>query len=86
MYKYIYNLNFIKVNRHFMSTYFLLDPFEFLYYFYRIRWELHKKMSHWIDGWSLRHWFGRLGFNPRSSHTKDSKNGTGYRLANHSAL
>ena len=23
-----------------MSTYFLLDPFEFLYYFYRIRGEL----------------------------------------------
>ena len=30
------NANFIKYNRHFMSTYFLLDPFEFLYYFYRI--------------------------------------------------
>ena len=26
--------------RHFMSTYFLLDPFEFPYYFYRIRREL----------------------------------------------
>ena len=32
--------NFIKHNRHFMSTYFLLDPFEFPYYFYRIRGEL----------------------------------------------
>ena len=32
--------NFIKHNRHFMSTYFLLDPFEFPYYFYRIREEL----------------------------------------------
>ena len=32
------NANFIKHNRHFMSTYFLLDPFEFSYYFYRI-WE-----------------------------------------------
>ena len=32
--------NFIKHNRHFMSTYFLPDPFEFLYYFYRIRGEL----------------------------------------------
>ena len=32
--------NFIKRNRHFMSTYFLLDPFEFQYYFYRIRGEL----------------------------------------------
>ena len=32
--------NFIKHNRHFMSTCFLLDPFEFLYYFYRIRGEL----------------------------------------------
>ena len=27
----------MKHNRHFMSTYFLLDPFEFPYYFYRIR-------------------------------------------------
>ena len=34
------NTNFIKRNRHFMSTYFLLDPFEFPYYFYRIRGEL----------------------------------------------
>ena len=36
IYIYIY-ANFIKHNRHFMSTYFLLDPFEFPYYFYRIR-------------------------------------------------
>ena len=34
------NANFIKHNRHFMSTYFLLDPFEFPYYFYCIRGEL----------------------------------------------
>ena len=34
------NTNFIKHNRHFMPTYFLLDPFEFPYYFYRIRGEL----------------------------------------------
>ena len=34
------NANFIKHNRHFMSTYFLLDLFEFPYYFYRIRGEL----------------------------------------------
>ena len=34
------NANFITHNRHFMSTYFLLDPFEFPYYFYRIRGEL----------------------------------------------
>ena len=46
IYIYIYrqhffvNANFIKHNRHFMSTYFLLDPFEFPYYFYRIRGEL----------------------------------------------
>ena len=39
MYMYIY-ANFIKHNRHFMSTYFLLDLFEFPYYFYRIRGEL----------------------------------------------
>ena len=37
IYIYIYICsNFIKHNRHFMSTYFLLDPFEFPYYFYRI--------------------------------------------------
>ena len=29
------NTNFIKHNRYFLSTYFLLDPFEFPYYFYR---------------------------------------------------
>ena len=34
------NANFIKHNRHFMSTYFLLDPFEFPYYFYHIQGEL----------------------------------------------
>ena len=38
-YIYIY-ANFMKHNRHFMSTYFLLDPFEFRYYFYRILGEL----------------------------------------------
>ena len=32
--------NFITHNRHFMSTYFLLDPFEFPYYFYGILGEL----------------------------------------------
>ena len=32
--------NFIKHYRHFMATYFLLDPFEFPYYFYRIWGEL----------------------------------------------
>ena len=32
--------NFIKHNRQFMFTYFLLDPFEFPYYFYRILGEL----------------------------------------------
>ena len=38
IYIYIYICtNFIKHNRHFMSTYFLLDPFEFPYYFYRIQ-------------------------------------------------
>ena len=39
IYIYIY-ANFIKHNRHFMPTYFLLDPFEFPYYFYRILGEL----------------------------------------------
>ena len=36
IYIYIY-ANFVKHNRHFMPTYFLLDPFEFPYYFYRIQ-------------------------------------------------
>ena len=41
MYIYIYiYIYFIKHNRHFMSTYFLLDPFEFPYYFYCILGEL----------------------------------------------
>ena len=45
-YTYTYvNANFIKHNRHFMSTYFLLDPFEFPYYFYRIQGELIKVLS-----------------------------------------
>ena len=39
IYIYVY-ANFIKHNRHFMPTYFLLDPFEFPYYFYRIRGEI----------------------------------------------
>ena len=39
------NANFIEHNRHFMPTYSLLDPFEFLYYFYRIRGELIKVLS-----------------------------------------
>ena len=34
------NANIIKHNRHFMPTYSLLDPFEFPYYFDRIRGEL----------------------------------------------
>ena len=34
------NINFIKYNRHFLSTYFFLDPFVFPYCFYRIRREL----------------------------------------------
>ena len=39
------NTNFMKHNRHFMSTYFLLDPFEFPYYFYRFRGELFYVLS-----------------------------------------
>ena len=34
---------------------------------------------------SVHQWPGRSGFNPRSSHTKDLKNGTWYLLASHSA-
>ena len=44
IYIYIY-ANFIEHNRHFMPTYSLLDPFEFPYYFYRIRGELIKVLS-----------------------------------------
>ena len=47
MYAYIYihththeYIYIYRYNRHFMPTYFLLDPFEFPYYFYRIRGEL----------------------------------------------
>ena len=33
-------------------------------------------LGHSPNELSVRHWSGRLGFNPMSSHTKDSKNGT----------
>ena len=36
---------------------------------------------HWHNGYSVRQWPGRSGFNPWSSHTKDSKNGTWCLLA-----
>ena len=32
-----------------------------------------KYNNYWHNGESVRHWPGRLGFNPRSNHTKDSK-------------
>ena len=34
------NTNFIKHNRHFLCTYFLVDPFVLPYCFYHIQWEL----------------------------------------------
>ena len=34
------NTNFVEHNRHFLSTYFLIDPFILPYCFYRIRREL----------------------------------------------
>ena len=34
-----------------------------------------------LSGLSVRQWSGRPGFDPRSSHTKDFKNSTWYRLA-----
>ena len=34
------NTNFVEYNRHFLSTYFLVDPFILPYWFYSIRWEL----------------------------------------------
>ena len=33
------------------------------------------------NGFSVRQWSGRPGFNPRSRHTKDFKNGTWYLFA-----
>ena len=46
IYLYIYiNTNFVEHNRHFLSTYFLVDPFILLYYFYRIRRELIDEFS-----------------------------------------
>ena len=41
---------------------------------------------HWRNELSVRQWFGRPGFNPRSSHPKGLKNGTGCHLGQHSAL
>ena len=32
--------------------------------------------AHWSSGQSVRQRSGRPGFNPRSGHTKDFKNGT----------
>ena len=32
--------------------------------------------DHWFNGYSVRKWPGRPAFNPMSSHTKHSKNGT----------
>ena len=36
----------------------------------------------WPRGLRVRQWSGRHGSNPRSTHTKDFLNGTGYLLAN----
>ena len=44
----LFDTNFIKHNRYFMSTYFLLDPFEFRYYFYGIRGELIYVLSKFV--------------------------------------
>ena len=39
------NTNFVEHNRHFLSTYFLVDPFILPYWFYRIRRELHSSSA-----------------------------------------
>ena len=39
-------------------------------------------ISHWPSGQSVHQWSGRPGFSPRSSHTKDSKNGVDTSLLN----
>ena len=40
-----------------------------------------QKPAHCPSGESVRQWSGRPGFNRRSSHTKDFKNGTLYLFA-----
>ena len=37
---------------------------------------VNSKPAHWPIGLNVRQWSGRPGFNPRSRHTKDFKNGT----------
>ena len=39
------------------------------------------KPAHWPSGYCVHQWSGTPGFNPGSSHTKDTKNGTLCRLA-----
>ena len=34
---------------------------------------MENKIANTLKDVDFRQWFGRLGFNPRSSHTKDSK-------------
>ena len=57
--------------------------------------ELYNTMGRWIAAViaakgqhtkSVHQWSGRPGFNSRLSHTKDSKNGTWYLLAEHSVI
>ena len=43
-------------------------------------------MSHWHNGENVLLWPERLGFNPRPSHTKDSKNCTWWLLAKQGAI
>ena len=43
--------------------------------------ELWSRPAHWPSEWSVRKWSGRHGFNPRSRHTKNSKNCTWCNLA-----
>ena len=42
--------------------------FLFLFTFYLLY-----QPGHWPNKYSVHHWSGKPGFNPRSSHTKDSK-------------
>ena len=42
--------------------------------------------GHWPNEWNVRQWSGRRGFNPMSSHIKDSKNCTRCRFALQSVL
>ena len=53
------------------------DNYIYIYIYILCIWENHMQESgHWSNEQSVCQWFGRPGFNLKSSHTKDLKNGT----------